>query len=306
MGSVPLENPQWVPAFAGMTEFGMSKVNQVISMDKDGSELHLSGPVLTQALEAVTVGAEALGGIERYVHALTLKSKLFADTLLDGKAAKIELDALMGLCTFMSPVRRRIAPYLDTEGLKTVRKGLTLLLDDAADTSQVDARLREFCKLFPEDRKHRFIRDFAAEVLHYADPERYPLMCRWVWDAGTNTGALREMWFGGDVDHMIIPVGDGYATFLVLRQELAGFLSANGIYRDVLFYVDLVCAQVYSHYICAQGGTYLRADFTSPQDPMQYTRRLLGLDGVEPRSGKTRLKSIDGSAFVLDDVQLIG
>ena len=280
--------------------------DKLLPLDGEQPELHLSGPLLTQTLEAVTTGAEALGGIERYVHALALKSKLFADTLLDGKAAKIELDALMGLCTFMSPVRRRIAPYLDTAGLKTVRKGLAILLDDATDTTAADQKLRDFCKLFPEDRKHRFIRDFAAELLHYADPERYPLMCRWVWDAGANTGALREMWFGDDVDHMIIPVDDTYATFLVLRQELAGFLSTNGIYRDVLFYVDLVCAQVYSHYICAQGGTYLRADFSSPQDPMQYTRRLLGLDGVEPRSGKTRLKSIDGTAFVLDDAPLLG
>ena len=137
-------------------------------------------------------------------------------------------------------------------------------------------------------------------------PELYPLMCRWVWDAGTNTGALREMWFGDEVDHMMIDVPDTYATFLVLRQELSQFLTANGIYRDMLYYSDVLCAQVYSHYICAQGGSYLRADFSSPQDPMQYTRRLLGLDGVEPRSGKTRLKSIDGSAFVLDDVKLLG
>lgn len=280
--------------------------DKVLPLDGDRPELHLSGPVLTQALEAVTTGAEALGGIERYVGALALKSKLFSDTLLGGKARTIELDALMGLCTFMSPVRRRIAPYLDTEGLATIRKGLAMLLDDIADTTSVDERLRAFCRLFPEDRKHRFIRDFAAEILHYAAPERYPLMCRWVWDAGTNTGALREMWFGDDVDHVIIPVSDRYATFLVLREELSGFLTTNGLYRDVLFYVDLLCAQVYSHYICAQGGTYLRADFASPQDPMQYTRRLLGLDGVEPRSGKTRLKSIDGTAFVLEDVQLLG
>jgi hypothetical protein len=280
--------------------------NRVLPLDAGRPELHLSGEVLTAALEAVTAGAEALGGIERYVTALGLKAKLFADTLGQGKAQTIELDALMGLCTFMSPVRRRVAPYLDQTGLATIRKGFGLLFEAIEDTSTTDQRIREFCRLFPEDRKHSFVRDLAAEALHYADPERYPLMCRWVWDAATNTGALREMWFGDDVDHTIIPAGDDYATFLVLREELSGFLSTNGIYRDVLFYVDLLCAQVYSHYICSQGGSYLRADFSSPQDPMQYTRRLLGLDGVEPKSGKTRLKSIDGTAFVLDDAQLLG
>ncbi|HRX36243.1 MAG TPA: hypothetical protein P5337_07585 [Aestuariivirga sp.] len=268
--------------------------------------LHLSGPALTLALEAATTGAEALGGIERYVTAVALKAKLFQDALGDGKASSIELDALMGLCTFMSSVRRRIAPYLDTAGLDTIRKGFAILFDGANDTTTTDQRMEAFERLFPQDRKHSFVRDLAAEALHYTMPELYPLMCRWVWDAGTNTGALREMWFGDEVDHMMIDVPDTYATFLVLRQELSQFLTANGIYRDMLYYSDVLCAQVYSHYICAQGGSYLRADFSSPQDPMQYTRRLLGLDGVEPRSGKTRLKSIDGSAFVLDDVKLLG
>jgi hypothetical protein len=32
-----------------------------------------------------------------------------------------------------------------------------------------------------------------------------------------------------------------------------------------------------------------------------HTRRLLGLDGVQAGSGRTRLKTIDGAAFVLMD-----
>jgi len=35
--------------------------------------------------------------------------------------------------------------------------------------------------------------DFAAEVLHFHAPERYPLMTRWVWDETTQSGALREL-----------------------------------------------------------------------------------------------------------------
>jgi len=269
-------------------------------------ELDLSGPILLVALENVTAGAEALGGIERYVQALALKASLFKDALGDGKIETLELEAFMGLCTFMSSVRRRVAPYLDAKGFELIRGGLVRLLDDTKDTTRTDHRISDFCKLFPDDRKHAFIRDLAAEILHYFDPERYPLMCRWVWDAGTNTGALREMWFADDVDHMIIPAADNYAMFLVLREELSEFLTKNGVFSNVLFYVDLLCAQVYSHYICSQGGSYLRTDFSSEQDPMQYTRRLLGLDGVEPHSGKTRLKSIDGTAFILDDANLLG
>ena len=133
-------------------------------------------------------------------------------------------------------------------------------------------------------------------MLHNLDPERYPLMTRWVWDAATNTGVLREIWYGPDVDHATIAARDDYDTFLVLREEISQFLSTNGVFRDVLHMVDMVCAQVYAEYICEQGGSYLRADFTAPEDPMQHTRRLLGLDGVRATDGRARFAALDGEA----------
>ena len=100
-------------------------------------------------------------------------------------------------------------------------------------------------------------------------------------------------------------VGDSYGTYLVLREELSQFLSDNGFFRDILYYVDVLCAQVYANYICEQGGSYLRTDFSAPEDPMQHTRRLLGLDGVRPGNGKTKLKSIDGESFVIGEGNLL-
>ncbi len=129
-------------------------------------------------------------------------------------------------------------------------------------------------------------------------------MKRWVWDAKANTGVLREMWHGAS-DSERIDVPDTYATFLMLREELAQFLTDNGVFRDVLFYVDMLTAQVYANYISAQGGAYLRTDFTAAEDPMHHTRRMLGLDGVRPGSNRTRLKAIDGEAFVIEDVKLL-
>ena len=266
-------------------------------------QLDLSGPLLSSAFQALLRGAEELGGIERYIAALKLKSKLFQDTLGNGKAASMSLEDLMSLCTFMATVRRRIARYLSNDGLVLIRGGLADLLKGAPAT--VDQRMNAFCALFPTDKEHRFVHDLAAEVLHNVDPERYPLMNRWVWDAKPNTGAIREIWFGDNVDHITIPLPDGYPTFLMLREELAQFLTSNGIYRDVMFTVDMLTAQIYANYISAQGGTYLRADFSSAEDPMHHTRRILGLDGVRPGSSRTRLKAIDGEAFILDDSKLL-
>ncbi len=109
---------------------------------------------------------------------------------------------------------------------------------------------------------------------------------------------LREIWHAEDIDHVRLEVPDRYDTFVTLREELAQYLSANGVFRDVLFYVDVLCAQVYAGYIAERGGAYLRADFSSAEDPMLHTRRILGLDGVNA-SGKTRLKSVDGQAEIV-------
>jgi len=260
--------------------------------------LELSGAALRAGLAAMVAGSEAHGGIERYVDAVRLKSAMFRQALGDGAAGGLELETFKGLCTFMATVRRRIGDWLTPELFEDLRRGIGELFEQAGD---VDSRIEAFCARFPRDKEHRWVRDLAAELLHGADPERFPLMNRWVWDAAANTGVLREIWFGDDVDHRRIPVGDGYATYLMLREELSRFLSDEGIFRDVVEYVDILCAQVYAQYICEQGGSYLRTDFSAPEDPMQHTRRLLGLDGVRPGSGKTRLKSVDGEAFVLDE-----
>ena len=245
--------------------------------------------------------AEEHGGVERYVEALRLKSAMFREALSRADVP-LELPMFKALCAHLSTVRRRIGPYLESGPFAGLRAQIARLLRDREDTTTADNRIGGFCAGFPEDREHRWARDLAVEILHNVDPERYPLMCRWVWDARTNTGVLREIWHGDDIDHIVIDVPDCYGTFVMLREELAQFLSTNGVFRDVVHYVDLLTAQVYANYITEQGGHYLRADFATPEDPMLHTRRLLGLDGVDAK-GRSHLKAADGRAVVLDDVK---
>ena len=261
--------------------------------------LELSGPKLARAFEALAAGAEESGGVERYVDALKLKSTLFAQALGEGRARAIERAELVKLCAFMSTVRRRAGPWLEPEAFPLLRERLALLLE--GPTAETDARIDAFCAAFPADRAHRWVRDLAAEALHHADPERYPLMTRWAWDADTNTGALREIWHAEDVDRITIEVPSRYDTYVALREELAQFLAGHGVYRDVIHFVDLLAAQVYAGYIHEQGGTYLRADFANAEEPMMHVRRLLGLDGITA-SGRLRVKAADGTAVVVDEL----
>ena len=264
--------------------------------------LDLSADALRAGLQIMIRGSEAHGGIERYIDAVKLKSTMFKQALVENDVAELDLETFKGLCTFMATVRRRISDWLNEERFGEIREGIVELFNDG---EHIDVRIGRFCDRFPDDKKHRWVRDLAVELLHNADPERVPLMNRWVWDVKANTGVIREIWHGEDVDHMTIRVADNYGTYVMLREELSQFLSDNGFFRDVLYYVDVLCAQVYAQYICEQGGSYLRVDFSAPEDPMQHTRRLLGLDGVQPGNGRTRLKSIDGEAFILDDSKML-
>ena len=183
-----------------------------------------------------------------------------------------------------------------------MRRRLVALLDGWSDVATTDARVAAFVDGFPADRAHRWARDLAAEVLHFAAPERYPLMTRWMWDARVGTGVLREIWHADDIDAAVIAAGDGFATHRVLREELEGFLRDNGVFRDLAFYVDLLAGHVYAGYINDRGGHYLKADFCgNAADAMAHTRRLLGLDAVDSETGRTRLKLIDGEDYVLGD-----
>lgn len=257
--------------------------------------LELSGPRLTDSLMRLASACEASGGIEQYVQALELKSRLFRDLLgEDGAGAgQLEPEALRILVPFMPTVRRRIGPWLERPAFDALRQDIGRLLCALGDNSRIDAQLAAFGGGFCTGERPRWARDLGAELLHQLSPERFPLMTRWVWDAAANTGVLREIWFGG-VDGTRIDVPDSYAAFLALREELGGFLTGKGFFRDVIRYVDLLCAQVYAEYICAQGGSYLRTDFSAEEDPSQFTRRLLGLDGLKGDAGARRSRSIEG------------
>jgi hypothetical protein len=272
-----------------------------------GPVLDLSGPRLRRAFENLAESAEDSGGIEHYVSALVLKASLFDEVLGKGRVGDMTETEFCDLAAFITPARRRIGAWLADTAFVAVRKRLVALLDGWSDVATADARLAAFVTSFPADRQHRWVRDLAAEVLHFVAPERYPLMTRWMWDARVGTGVLREIWYADDIDAAVITVADDCAAHRALREELEGFLRDNGVFRDLPFYVDLLAAHVYAGYINDRGSQYLRADFCGPAgDGMVHTRRLLGLDAVDSESGRTRLKLIDGQAYVLGQSRRLG
>ena len=286
--------------------------------------LNLSGPKLRGAFERLINASEQLGGVERFAEAVQLKAKVFQDRLGEGRVAALSRAQFDEIVPLMATVRRRIAPLIDGRHWETTQTAIVALLQGAHDTTIADERIVRFESALrpllssPQaaevqrrggggEGSTRFLRDLAAEILHNTLPEHYPLMQRWVWDTKANTGVIREIWHdpvsGDDVDHIVIDLADGYETNLMLREELSQFLADNGVFRDMLWHVDLVSAQIYGDYINAQGGAYLKTDFSAQADPLEHTRRILGLDRVGGK--RFGVRAIDGEATATAPTKLL-
>ncbi len=259
--------------------------------------LHLSGARLRAILASLIAASEPVGGIERFAAAVRLKGEIIRSRFAD--SGRIELSDVLEVARLMPTVRRRIGGLIEQSGWATVRAAIADLLAGANIPGTADRRTAQFdARLAGGQGARRFVRDLAAEILHGVHPEIYPLMTRWVWDARTNTGVLREIWHdpvaGEATDSIIIDVSDAYETFLVLREELSRFLSDEGVFRDVPWYVDLLKAHVYAGYINAQGGAFLKAEFASEGDPLEHTRRILGLDATQREVVKSGSRKLAG------------
>ena len=285
-------------------------IDNFISADTSGRTssrpvLDLSGPRITSSFEKLLNASDEQGGVETFVTAIKFKNSVFQEVLKPENVQDLDKDTFLGLCAFTASVRRRIGAWIETQDFEKLRMHIVALMAGEVDGSDVDARMAKFCERFPHDRSHRWVRDLAAEFLHFSDMEKYPLMTRWVWDYAANTGVIREIWYADDIDHLTLNIADTYETHLVLREEISQFLASNGVFRDVLYYVDLLLAQIYADYISEQGGSFLRTDFASEVDPLEFTRRMLGLDGIDPDSGRTRVKLANGKRFHLSNVEMM-
>jgi len=235
------------------------------------------------SLRAAISEAGGVEGLEPFIEALRNKHEVFAG--ITGKGADIDGADLRTLGGLVFPVRRKLGSLLAQREGALVQGIRDLLVPGLS----VDDRLHAFAALAGEDRKlRRALWDFAAEILHFQEPEPVPLASRWVWDAGTMTGALREFIQGNDTMRQI-PIGDNVAAIEGARLWFYDALGDEGFYRDLPFVTDLVWAQAYSDYArsLSMGMGLIDAQFGAKQDPLELVVKILGIDAP-----KGRLKAV--------------
>ncbi|MFP4559921.1 MAG: hypothetical protein ACLFRB_04900 [Thiohalorhabdus sp.] len=249
--------------------------------------VELSPQRCEQALQQLFDNLEADGGVERYVAALKMKSELFGRLLAPEALSQLDEEARDTVLERVFSARRRLAPHLREMEVADFRSLVGELLHGKGD---LEERMEAFVEALPcEGKACRARRDLAADLLHFYDPERYPLMTRWVWDVNTDSGALRELVPHSDQIERL-PTGGEPGVFLTLRDWVKEQLEAQAFYRDLDLMADLLLAQVYAQYIKAMAEGMLRTDFGgNSEDPSEHVRKLLGID-EQRLKGRSRLK----------------
>ena len=260
-------------------------------------ELPFDEALFGQIFDNLKRHMEIDAGAEAYLQALGSKHDLFTRLLGQGEFHGLSMADVEGLLAHVFSARRRVFPALEAMGLPSVNQAIDQLLHGEQDLA---ARLEIFAGRIqiPADavrearrqgqKLRRAMHDFGAELLHFSRPEVYPLMARWVWDPATVSGALREFIRGHE--HMeVIPLGTAPEMFEGVRAWLGNLLQAQGLYRDIEWWVDLVEAEAYSAYFRAMAQGMLSADFGRSGGPEEHLKKFLGIDPARP-GGHSRVK----------------
>lgn len=239
-----------------------------------------------QKFSALQKNAEDDAGVDAFLASLQAKHELFSSLLAEEKLSELSMESVEALLETVFSARRRVYPSIEMLGIDKARErvknllyGNSNLLDRLDQFSDVvvsdEGADKEIRKLAAKNKRAAF--DFGAELLHFNNPIKYPLMTRWVWDQNTVSGALREFIRGNDT-MPDVPLGNSPEMFEGARAWLAAQLADQGLYKDVHFWVDLVQAQAYAEYFRSMAEGMLSADFGRASGPSDHIKKFLGID----------------------------
>lgn len=247
-------------------------------------EISADRNIFAVKLSALLENLGGRGGIDACLAALADKSQLFEESLHPAELDSLDRSRLELLLETVMPARKRLGAAFgacDEQDLVAAVKDL--LFGDA----ELSERMNNFVAAFPEvggddkvnNKARRAAWDFAAELLHFRAPERYPLMASWIWEPGSRSGVLRSLLTDGDVLKNIA-VSNVPGVYAAVRQWVAQLLAEHGLHAEPHFAVDVFLAHVYADNLRARSTG---ADAAANGDPMEPIRTLLGIDAMRGR-----------------------
>jgi len=209
--------------------------------------VNFDSKICSSKLQSMLNMTESFGGIDGYIKALNQKHAVFADSFSVKSPSCLSRTQVKSLLALVYNELDVLPNILKTIPDNLLQTQIWHLIHGNADIS---SRMNQFVQFIhaEEGKVNRAAWDFAAEILHFTYPEKYPLMSNWVWNQKTQIGALREF-VGEPVNHIDAAIGSTPSDFEAARVWLAEQLGQQGFYRDIHYLIDLLLAQAYSDYL---------------------------------------------------------
>lgn len=245
--------------------------------------------IFAQKLASLIDSMSERGGIDSFVDALENKSTLVREALAPDRVTMLDDATFDALLDSVFTARRKLPAGLTQVPMPVVLQALNTVLHG---DGELTTRIMSFVDIVPtQDAKVKQAAwNFATEMLHFYAPERYPLMCRWVWDHKAQSGALREFIRANDtmpkIDVAVTP-----ENFEAHRVWLREQLTAQGFYQRLHYMIDWVLAQSYAEYVLgmSSGMGMLGSAFGAKMESIEFIVKLLGVDQVR-RKDRLRVK----------------
>ncbi len=172
-------------------------------------------------------------------------------------------------------VRRRADKIMDTYPVQDLKAWTRELL---YGSGPLKTRFQTFVDRF-DGLDIRLRCDLASEILHFADPDKYWLWTRWMWDPKVKTGALPLVTYssfnleGETVGDIYMRVGEAVAFV----HEVGSAASFQTI-RKSIFGTDVYLSCVYVIYVYTVLRMRMTQEFNKVvPDLPEFSRRLLGV-----------------------------
>ena len=261
----------WGPAVAGGGAFAPAGI-------ADAVDAPSAVEFMREAL--VKISEEDIGAV---ADLLAAKRAELAPSLSEASLAGASADVVRPILGRVFATRRRSDELLVAVGAPQLAGAIRALVHGGG---RIEARFAAFDDALGSIEAP-VRRDLAGECLHFADPDRYWLWSRWMWDPEARTGALplvmvEEFDFGGaDAGAIYLRVGAATAAVIATARDL-GFQRMGAS----PFAVDVYLAAIYGIYLYTVTRLRMTQEFNKviPQLP-DLVRRLLGVWTTPAASG---------------------
>lgn len=206
---------------------------------------------------------------------LDKKSSLFAGFLSEERIDHLTEDEFKQLVGSIFSIRRKATRMLKANSFEGLRLSMQNLL---YGSDSLENRFNVFIQSIERiDEKMRV--NFASELLHFSNPEKYWLWTNWIWDPKTGTGAM-PLVVQESVDLNGQTHGEIYTKIgqtMTLVNAVGHSIGFSGSGRG-LFGTDIFLACVYAVYMYTVFRVKLSQEFNRilPELP-ELTQRMLGV-----------------------------